>query len=325
MTFAELSWEAFELSKFWGSNWEMLAVITGVLCVGLITFENRSKALAWWNWPIGAVSSAIFVYVFWQYELYFNSVLQIGYVLMAFWGAYAWKWGESRLPYRPVSSLRWYYLAGGAVLALAWAWALSATLFNWWGVESAAPFWDALVVTLSLTAQILMTFKWRQHWYFWMAVDVIGVVLFASQGLYATSLLYFIYGCLVVRGMVTWKQAEREDNLTNHLLAMKETQDAEQASHVKLVELKPSDVDFFTDDIIPNLGEVRNTKADWDISLKEPYDWAKETPDEHDLVWHDVDAPIYVGDLGPGESKTITIPADQAAKLGLIADDLEET
>lgn len=208
---AELSWEAFELSKFWGSNWEMLAVITGVICVALITFENRSKALAWWNWPIGAVSSAAFVYVFWQYELYFNSILQVFYVLVAFYGAWLWKWGEKYMPYRPVSSLALKWVVLGAAASLAWAFALSNRLYGWWGVESAAPFWDAFVVTLSLTAQLFMTFKWRQHWHFWMAVDVIGVVLFASQGLYATALLYFIYGCLVVRGEFTWAEAWDDD------------------------------------------------------------------------------------------------------------------
>lgn len=233
MILSELSWEAFELSKFWGSNWEMLAVITGVICVALITFEDRSKALTWWNWPIGAVSSAAFVYVFWQYELYFNSVLQVGYVLMAFWGAYVWKWGEDRFAYRPVSSIKVEWIALLSLSSLAWAWALSATLFGWFGVTSAAPFWDALVVTLSITAQILMTFKWRQHWHFWMAVDVIGCVLFTSQGLYATALLYVIYGCLVVRGEFTWKAAERADNLKTHLMV---TNTPGQPSHVQVLE-----------------------------------------------------------------------------------------
>lgn len=206
MILAELDW-----SQLWASNIEMLAVISGVICVALITFEHRSKALAWWNWPIGIVSSAAFVYVFWSKELYFNSTLQLFYVVTGFWGAWLWKWGEKRYKYRPVHNMvigSWLPLMVFTALAAA---ALAAS-FGWFGVVSAAPFWDAWVVTLSLAAQFLLTFKVKQNWHFWMMVDLIGVFLFASQGLWLTSALYFVYGCLVVRGEITWhKEYARQE------------------------------------------------------------------------------------------------------------------
>jgi nicotinamide mononucleotide transporter len=190
-------------SQLWGSNVEMLAVITGVICVALITFEHKSKALAWWNWPIGIVSSAAFVYVFWNKELYFNSALQVFYVVTGFWGAWIWRWGEKTEEYRPIHHMLFAWWGSLVVLSAVVGLGLAAS-FGFLGVQSAAPFWDAWVVTLSLTAQFLLTFKVKENWHFWMLVDIIGVFLFASQGLWLTSALYFVYGCLVVRGEITW-------------------------------------------------------------------------------------------------------------------------
>lgn len=204
------------LSQLWNSPLEMFAVITGVICVGLITFEDRSKRLAWWNWPIGILTSAAYVWIFWQYQLYFNSALQLFYVVTGFYGGWAWLRGgeqKTRLPISRMSNIRFFaYTALCVVGAM-----LLAALLDNLGVASAAPYWDALVVLFSLTAQFIMTRKYLEHWHFWMAVDVIGVFLFASQDLYLTAVLYFIYGCLVVRGMVTWHRAynnEQEVTIT---------------------------------------------------------------------------------------------------------------
>lgn len=205
MTLAE-----FSLDQLYGSNLELFAVITGILCVGLITFENSHRALAWWNWPIGILTSGAYVYIFWDYELYFNSVLQLFYVVTGFYGAWAWKYGGEQKTELLVRKMKMGTVAGWAALCIVGAMLLAGS-FDFLGVDSAAPFWDGFVVTMSLTAQFIMTRKYTQHWWFWMGVDIVGVFLFWSQGLYATSLLYFIYGCLVVRGMITWQKAYEKD------------------------------------------------------------------------------------------------------------------
>ena len=202
----------FSLDQLYTNNLELFAVVTGIICVGLITFENTSRRLAWWNWPIGVLTSAAYVYIFWNYELYFNSVLQVFYVLTGFYGAWAWKYGGAQNTELLVRKMKFGTTMGWFGVCLLGAGVLAGS-FDYLGVDSAAPFWDALVVTFSLCAQFVMTRKYAQRWWMWMVVDVVGVGLFWSQELYATSLLYFIYGCLVVRGMITWEKAYKADKV----------------------------------------------------------------------------------------------------------------
>jgi nicotinamide mononucleotide transporter len=197
---------AFEMSELWTNNLEMFAVITGVLCVGLITVEDKSRALAWFNWPIGAASSAAFAYIFWDYQLYFNSVLQIFYVLAAIYGGWSWKFGGENRTELPIRRFNPKMLAGVIAAGLLGSAALAAS-YGVLGVEAAAPYWDALVVLFSLSAQFIMTRKFYEHWVLWILVDIVGIVLFWTQGLELTSILYFVYGSLCVRGLFTWKTA----------------------------------------------------------------------------------------------------------------------
>lgn len=197
---------AFELSELWTNNLEMFAVLTGVLCVGLITVEDKNRALAWFNWPIGAASSAAFAYIFWDYQLYFNSVLQVFYVLAAIYGGWAWKRGGENRTELPIRRFNPPLLCGVIVAVIAGA-ALLAASYDVLGVEASAPYWDALVVLMSLSAQFIMTRKFYEHWILWILVDIVGVVLFWTQGLELTSILYVIYGSLCVRGLFTWKTA----------------------------------------------------------------------------------------------------------------------
>jgi nicotinamide mononucleotide transporter len=197
---------AFEMSELWTNNLEMFAVLTGILCVGLITVEDKSRRVAWFNWPVGALTSGAYVYIFWQYQLYFNSLLQVFYVGTAFYGAWAWKRGGAARTELPIRRFNIPLLCG-VIAAVAAGAALLAASYGALGVEASAPYWDALVVLMSLSAQFVMTRKFYEHWILWILVDIVGIALFWSQGLYLTSVLYFVYGSLCVRGLFTWKTA----------------------------------------------------------------------------------------------------------------------
>lgn len=196
-------------SQLWTSPIEIFAVITGVICVALITTENFSRKLAWWNWPIGIASSAAFTQIFWSYQLYFNSLLQVFYVVTGFYGAWAWKYGGVGKTELLVEKMKLATIISLLGTCLVGAFCLSQFL-DQLGVQSSAPFWDALIVTFSLTAQFVMTRKYFQHWYFWILVDIVGIFLFWSQDLYLTSVLYFVYGSLCVRGLFTWNTAFKD-------------------------------------------------------------------------------------------------------------------
>lgn len=67
-----------------------------------------------------------------------------------------------------------------------------------------------LRMVLSIAAMILMTRKYVENWLLWVIINVISVVIFALQGVYAMSLEYMILTVIALNGSRMWINSARE-------------------------------------------------------------------------------------------------------------------
>ena len=75
--------EAFVL---WGSPTTWLEIIAFVLALAMVGCNIREIH---WGWPLAAISSVLYVALFWQNKLYGDAALQVFFALVALWG-----WGQ---------------------------------------------------------------------------------------------------------------------------------------------------------------------------------------------------------------------------------------
>ncbi len=66
----------------------------------------------------------------------------------------------------------------------------------------AFPFWDSTMLVLSIAAMVLMTRKYVENWLLWVLIDIISVVIYAVQGVYAMSLEYVLLTAIRDYGIV---------------------------------------------------------------------------------------------------------------------------
>jgi nicotinamide mononucleotide transporter len=78
------------------------------------------------------------------------------------------------------------------------------------GAAAALP--DAFGLVFSIIAQILMVLQFRENWIAWFAVNVVYVVLFWSQDLKFTSILYVVFAAIALRGWINWQKLQRADS-----------------------------------------------------------------------------------------------------------------
>ena len=176
---------------------EMLGFVSGGWTAWLTVKENI------WNWPIGILNSAFFLILFLHSRLFADSGLQIVYIVLGFLGWYWWLYGGKEKTELPISRTTPKTTMALIAITLVCTWPLTLYLRH---INDIAPFWDALTTVMSLVAQYLLTKKIIENWNVWIAADVIYVVLYAYKGLYLTAILYFIFLCMCVRGIVEWKR-----------------------------------------------------------------------------------------------------------------------
>ncbi len=158
-----------------------------------------------WCWPVGLVNVSLFVVVFFHARLYGDMALQGVYVVLCLYGWYQWLHGGSGHGRLEVSRAPGRWGIGLGVAGVAFA--VGFGLFLKQRTDAALPFWDAGTTAFSLVAQWMTTRKWIENWLVWIAVDVVCVGKYLSQGLYLTAGLYATFLVLAVLGLVEWRRS----------------------------------------------------------------------------------------------------------------------
>ena len=180
---------------------EVIGFVTGAACVYGVA---RQQA---WNWPVGILNNVAFMVLFFGAGLYGETVLQAVFAAVSVYGWYNWVRGAkntnatSDLPIRDAS--RAEALGGLAAVVLATA-GIAMILTH--GTDSQVPWPDAFVLAASLLATYGQARKIFQHWYVWIAIDLVSVPLYFSRGLNLTAILYIGFLALCIYGLIDWKR-----------------------------------------------------------------------------------------------------------------------
>ncbi len=199
---------------------EVFGAVTGVLYVFL---EIRQTL---WLWPVGIVTSAVYIWVFFTSKFYADMSLQGYYLVISFLGWYWWVKGtgqetqdmgkgngrengrvgerESKSKELPVTRIRF---KTGAILSVVFMilyglmWVVLSKF-----TDSPVPAWDSFITSLSIVATWMLARKIFEHWYLWIIVNFVSAVLFIIKGLYPTVILYLIYGIMSFAGLSAWRK-----------------------------------------------------------------------------------------------------------------------
>ncbi len=195
------------------SNWisgnyiEVFGAITGIIYVIL---EIRQTI---WLWPVGIVTSAVYIWVFYTSGFYADGSLQIYYLVISVLGWYWWRRRDEetkglRDEVKSGLSVSRLKLKTGIVLGVVFV----ILYFVMWFVltrftDSPVPVWDSFITSLSIVATWMLARKIYEHWYLWIIVNTVSSVLFLYRGLYPTMVLYIIYCVMSFSGLRVWKRS----------------------------------------------------------------------------------------------------------------------
>jgi len=187
---------------------EFVGTVFNLWCVWLVA-KNRVL-----NWPVGLVGVVIFGIMFWQIRLYADLLEQAYFFVTGIIGWWAWTHprvgaddrGElamRRLTRREIGLT----LGAVAVATAGTAWAM-ARLHLWLPAvfpEAASyPLLDSLTTVMSFAAQALLVRRILENWVLWIAVDIIGIGLYWAKDVRLVSILYAVFLCLAVTGLIRW-------------------------------------------------------------------------------------------------------------------------
>lgn len=191
------------------STIEWFAVVSGVLYV---IFATLKKMICW---LFAFISSALYIYVCYSFQMYIESWLQVFYVIMAILGWWSWKKNVNQAlqPDKEIldsidsklSDIKTWTLKKH-VIHIAIAGVLSG-LFGylfWRFTDQKNPYTDAFTTIFSLGTTFMVVQKVLENWIYWVVIDVVSIYLYSSRSLQLSAVLYFIFSILAIIGFISW-------------------------------------------------------------------------------------------------------------------------
>jgi nicotinamide mononucleotide transporter len=177
-----------------------LELIAVVLALAYLVLAAR---LNLWCWPAAFVSTAIYLVLFAERQLYQQAGLQVFYLAMAVYGFVQWRKGLTR---DDGAIVRWqarqHLLAIGIVLALTIVTGALEARYT----ASPLPYLDAFTTWGSVVTTWMVARRVLENWLYWIVVDGLLVYVSYASGLHATAGLFLVYLGIVVAGFFAWRR-----------------------------------------------------------------------------------------------------------------------
>jgi nicotinamide mononucleotide transporter len=188
---------------------EYIGVFTGILCVWL----GRKELIS--NYPLGIISTTIYVYLSVKGHLLGEASVNIFYTVMNIYGWY--QWARKDASDKPALVITrsgpkdWTIALGffgacwlGLYVALFYAKQSFAT--------GAIPLADSFSAAAAYTGMWLLTRKKVENWIWWIITDIASIPLYFIKGYVFTSFQFLVFLVLAIMGLIEWSRKWKQSN-----------------------------------------------------------------------------------------------------------------
>lgn len=179
---------------------EIVAVVFGFLSVW---FSKQNNILVF---PTGMISTAIFVYLLFKWELLGDMMINGYYFAMSVYGWYIWTRKVDATHVTPISATtqKEKQISIGIFIAtLFFIFVVYKSFDKWTGWVA---YVDTLTTAIFFVGMWLMARRKIENWIFWIIGDVISVPLYLYKGFTFTSFQYLGFTIIAIYGYLAWKK-----------------------------------------------------------------------------------------------------------------------
>ena len=181
----------------------VISLVSGCLGVCSVCLASQGNIL---TFAFGFAQVLTYTWLCWTQRFYAEIAINAYYFFTMIYGVYAWhqrlsnNGGSMEVTPRRMET-RTLLLLCAAILAGSWL--TGAGLSAW--TDDTQPYLDAFTTIPALAAQVLMILVYREHWFIWLAVDILSVALWLRAGDYCMAVQYAFWCANCLYGLHRWK------------------------------------------------------------------------------------------------------------------------
>lgn len=186
------------------SKYSLIEFIAVLFAIAYLLLAIRQSI---WCWVCAGISTSMYIYLYIDAMLYMQSVLNAYYFAMAIYGLRVWSSGAADAAQFPVTiwPVRVHAVAISAILIVS---AVNGYLLAEF-TNAAYPYLDSLTMWGAMWATFLLARKVLENWWYWLAIDLVLIVINWLSDLQLTAILFVIYVIMIPFGLVSWTRSWR--------------------------------------------------------------------------------------------------------------------
>lgn len=183
---------------------DIILEITGAI-FGLLSvwFAKKDNILVF---PTGLVSTFIYAYLLWQWELLGDSMINVYYFVMSIYGWYHWTRKKGNQVEFPIAVMNNKEKGIAVVLFTATIIFVVLVYFYFNKFTNLYSYIDTFLTAIFFVGMWLMAKRKIENWIFWIIGDIISIPLYFAKGFTFTSLQYLIFTIVAIYGYSEWKK-----------------------------------------------------------------------------------------------------------------------
>ncbi|AIN70710.1 nicotinamide mononucleotide transporter [Flavobacterium psychrophilum] len=188
---------------------ELVAIFFGLSSVWCAKKNNI------WVFPTGLISTFIYAYLLWQWDLLGDSMINGYYFIMSIYGWYHWTRKKEDAQEFPISVItNKDKIIGLIIFVLTLIFVIIVYIYfgkftNWYS------YIDTFLTAIFFVGMWLMAKRKIENWLFWILGDLISIPLYFAKGYTFTSFQYIIFTIIAVFGYLEWKKILNSNKVTS--------------------------------------------------------------------------------------------------------------
>lgn len=186
---------------------EITGAIFGLLSVWFAKKDNI------WVFPTGLVSTFIYAYLLWQWDLLGDSMINVYYFIMSIYGWYHWTRKKGNQVEFPIATMNNKEKGIAVVLFTGTIFFVIVVYFYFNKFTTWYSYVDTFLTGLFFVGMWLMAKRKIENWIFWIIGDIISIPLYFAKGYTFTSLQFLIFTIVAIYGYLEWKKILNNSNI----------------------------------------------------------------------------------------------------------------
>ncbi|MFW2098393.1 nicotinamide riboside transporter PnuC [Acinetobacter sp. ULE_I057] len=181
---------------------EIFAVIISIIGVTLTIKRNM------WCWVFNFFAFVLYAYLFFEFKLYGETILQLFFMVVNFYGFYHWLKGKQQVHEIRIEPIAVQTVILQMIIAAVGGGVFGLSLHYF--TDAALPILDSQLAAFSLLATYWTSRKHIATWVLWVFVDIVYVGMFMYKELFLTAALYAAFVGLAAFGWWQWEQVKKK-------------------------------------------------------------------------------------------------------------------